>query len=166
MATEFQLKQHTAEAIETLRKAEWFAALGRQDRQGVVTVSSWLEAVAHCASPKWQEVHSNGHYFFAHEVQKTSPERYAQWNAVKEWLRPIGYDLAIEKAKPIVERDDLPEVVLECAKTDMFCLLVEAEFQDVVPKGGLYRGLSFYYSRGHFPCGWDGEFPKGKLIIF
>lgn len=166
MGTAFQLKPHTAEAIDMLRQAEWFSALGHQDRSGVIIVSSWLEAVAHCAGPKWQAVHSDGHYFFAHEVQQANPERYSQWNAVKEWLRPIGYNLATEKVKPILERDDLPDIVLECAKTDMFCFLVEAEFQDVIPKGGLYRALSFYYSRGHFPCGWEGDFPGGKLIIY
>jgi hypothetical protein len=28
------------------------------------------------------------------------------------------------------------------------------------------EGVKILLERGHFPCGWKGRFPKGKLIIY
>jgi hypothetical protein len=30
----------------------------------------------------------------------------------------------------------------------------------------LFRNLMDWYRRGHWPCGWDGKYPHGKLIVF
>lgn len=30
----------------------------------------------------------------------------------------------------------------------------------------LFREMWYWYMRGHFPCGWDGVWPEGKLIVF
>ena len=42
---------------------------------------------------------------------------------------------------------------------------MEAEFADVYPPG-FYASQAYWYVKGHFPCGWQGEFPNGTLIIY
>lgn len=29
-----------------------------------------------------------------------------------------------------------------------------------------YQGLMKWYRQGHWPCGWDGSYPKGRLIVY
>jgi hypothetical protein len=31
---------------------------------------------------------------------------------------------------------------------------------------GAYRGLAYWYLHGRFPCGWDGQPPNGKMIVY
>jgi hypothetical protein len=30
----------------------------------------------------------------------------------------------------------------------------------------LFRDMWYWYSRGHWPCGWEGEWPEGRLMVF
>lgn len=36
---------------------------------------------------------------------------------------------------------------------------------DLYPPG-FFASNANWYVRGHFPCGWRGEFPKGQLVIY
>jgi hypothetical protein len=31
---------------------------------------------------------------------------------------------------------------------------------------GFFASNAYWYIKGHFPCGWEGEFPKGTLVIY
>lgn len=33
-------------------------------------------------------------------------------------------------------------------------------------KDGFYIKLMDWYRKGHWPCGWEGEYPKGLLIVY
>jgi hypothetical protein len=48
---------------------------------------------------------------------------------------------------------------------DILHVCMEAEYADVYPPG-FYASQAYWYVKGHYPCGWQGEFPKGKLIIY
>jgi hypothetical protein len=39
---------------------------------------------------------------------------------------------------------------------------MESEYADVVPPR-FFAALGFYNVRGHFPCGWEGEYPPGAI---
>jgi hypothetical protein len=40
--------------------------------------------------------------------------------------------------------------------------LVVARFTDI----HLLRDMWYWYQRGHWPCGWEGDWPEGRLIVF
>jgi hypothetical protein len=42
---------------------------------------------------------------------------------------------------------------------------MEAEYADVCPPG-FFTSIAHWYLNGHFPCGWWGAFPQGKLVIY
>lgn len=42
---------------------------------------------------------------------------------------------------------------------------LKARYADVCPPG-FYASQAYWYVQGHFPCGWQGEFPKGKLVVY
>jgi len=52
-----------------------------------------------------------------------------------------------------------------CVQWDILHVCMEAECADVFP-AAYYASQAYWYVKGHFPCGWEGEFPKGKLIIY
>jgi len=40
--------------------------------------------------------------------------------------------------------------------------LAVAPFTDI----HLLRDMWYWYQRGHWPCGWEGDWPEGRLIVF
>ncbi|OQB80449.1 MAG: hypothetical protein BWX88_04549 [Planctomycetes bacterium ADurb.Bin126] len=92
-------------------------------------------------------------------------ERFQLWNQLATELRPIAVALATEKTKAVLEENELPETFLDTVKWDILHLLMEAEYADIYPPG-FYASQGYWYVHGHFPCGWQGDFPKGTLIIY
>ena len=54
---------------------------------------------------------------------------------------------------------------LSAVQWDILHVCMEAEYADVYPPG-FYASQAYWYVKGHFPCGWQGEFPNGKLIVY
>jgi hypothetical protein len=42
---------------------------------------------------------------------------------------------------------------------------VEQEYADVVAPAFFSR-LAEWYLRGHYPCGWLGDYPDGKIMVY
>jgi hypothetical protein len=30
----------------------------------------------------------------------------------------------------------------------------------------LLRDMWYWYRQGHWPCGWEGDWPEGRLVVF
>lgn len=102
------------------------------------------------------------------EVGEAIADRFAQWNSIVDDLKPISEALVLEKSQKVIDENALPKVFIDTVNWDILGVLMEAEYADIVPPG-FYASQSFYYWKGHFPCGWDGEiseFPKGRLIVY
>ena len=41
----------------------------------------------------------------------------------------------------------------------------ESEYADVYPPS-LNTQMASWYLRGHFPCGYEGHWPSGKLVVY
>ena len=80
-------------------------------------------------------------------------------------MKPLAQALVQEKCQQVVEENNLPQVFLDTVDWDIIGVLMEAEYADVYPPG-YYASQAYWYVHGHFPCGWQGKFPKGKLIIY
>ena len=63
---------------------------------------------------------------------------------------------------------DLPAmpIVLESPTNwTILHMTMEYEYMDVNPLG-FFSEVGGWYLRGHFPCGWEGSFPEGRLIVY
>ena len=79
------------------------------------------------------------------------------WTA---WL-PIS-DATIQ---PVATTHKLPSRFVEIVNLDIVMACLELEYADLIPPRYFKDRLDWYLA-GHFPCGWDGEFPEGRLIVF
>ena len=94
-----------------------------------------------------------------------APERFHLWNDIVAEIKPISQALVREKAKDVIEENKLPKVFLDTVDWDIIHLCMEAEYADVYPPG-FFASQSHWYVKGHCPCGWNGEFPNGRLIVY
>jgi hypothetical protein len=152
-------------AIIALQDASWYANVGTpspfDDR--VVRVRSWDEALTILDDPpgyfrgvldRPSELVSN--------ARKAKPTYQEWWRAARDLFRravdvedPPSEGWSLERQ---AEASDHLTVTFEC-------LLDEIIVADDVQCTYLREQLQ-WFAAGHFPCGWEGDWPIGKMRVF
>lgn len=159
------MHSRTQAALNQLEQTEWFRNVGRRDTDKAIVLTSWMEAIASCASGDWEDLTLEAANRFAEKVASRSPERFQQWNVVVEEVKAMTAPLVARKIEHVVRDNKLPPVIQSCVNWDILHLAIESEFADIVPPG-FYAGQAYWYVAGHFPCGWEGPIPGGRPIIY
>jgi hypothetical protein len=155
----------TESTLEKLRQAQWFRFVGVHDTKAAKSLSSWQEAIESCGSAEWEDLCLEAANQYCERLAERAPERFQAWNDIVLAIKPAVIALVREKTKQIVEENDLPTALVNTVNWDILHLCMEAEYADVYPPG-FFASQAYWYVKGHFPCGWQGDFPEGKLIIY
>jgi hypothetical protein len=159
------LNQRVTETLNELDRAVWFAHVGVEDTDSAVVLKSWGEAIKHCTSSKWKGLRLEAANQYRERLVERSRERFRQWNKVVDQVKRTAEDMVRKKVKKVMAEHKLPKTFLDTVQWDILHLCMEAEFADVYPPG-FYASQGYWYINGHFPCGWQGEFPEGILVIY
>ena len=89
----------------------------------------------------------------------TARGRYQQWNSIVDTIKYILRDTFEEV------NETYPKDVSKNVEWVLLNYLVEKEYEDLYPNGYYQKWIKWYFA-GHHICGWQGEFPDGKLIIY
>lgn len=160
-----QLNADTHSFIEKIRNIEWFNKTGSRITAKVRCVKSWEEALAQCASPQWEAVQNTALSSCRLAVRSKSVDSFARWNDIVDSIKAEISSIITEKTQRTIEVNQLPKVFVDCVNWDILSICIEHEYSSLYP-GGYYRQWAHWYLEGHFPCGWEGEFPDGRLIVF
>lgn len=155
----------TIATLNDLRLAAWFCRVGVRDTESAEVLPSWSAAVESCSSVEWENLCLEAVNRYCEKLVERAPDRFRLWNAVVNEVKPAVQELVREKAGPTIERHSLPKVVGDCIEWDVLHVCMEAEYADIYPPG-FFASQAYWYVQGHFPCGWRGDFPKGKLVIY
>lgn len=155
----------TIATIDRLKNATWFSRLGVKDTEAAIVVSSWHKAIEYCSSPEWEGLCLEACNQYRQRLLEASIERYRQWNKICVELKEFTIPFVRMKIESVTKAHELPDVIENQVQWDILHVCMEAEYADVCPPG-FYASQAYWYIKGHFPCGWEGRFPKGKLIIY
>lgn len=155
----------TVATLEELECANWFACVGKKDTTAAIVLSSWHEAIDSCGSVEWQNLCLEAANQYRVRLVERSKECFVRWNEIANEIKTTTVPLVRRKIEDVVHEQDLPQVFEHMVQWDILHVCMEAEYADVY-QPGYYASQAYWYVKGHFPCGWDGEFPKGKLIIY
>ncbi len=157
----------TKNTLDKLESVEWFSKVGQKsDRVSTATVlTSWDKAIASCSNIEWENLLLEAANQYCERLIERSRERFNRWNDIVNEMKSYTVDLVQKKIKTTVEENNLPEVFEDSVQWDILHLAMEAEYADIYPPG-FYASQSYWYCEGHFPCGWNGEFPEGNIIIY
>lgn len=155
----------TTATLEKLEKPNWFSCVGIKDASKAIVLSSWQEAIEYCSSVEWENLGLEAANQYRERLLERSKERFNQWNDIVTQLKPLTESFVRRKIEVVVREHGLPKVFEDTVQWDILHVCIEAEFADVY-QPGYYARRAFWYVNGHFPCGWDGEFPKGRIIIY
>jgi hypothetical protein len=155
----------TVATLNKLEGAEWFRNVGVRDTEVAIVLSSWKEAIEHCSSIEWENLLIEASNQYRARLIERSKERFSQWSNIVKDLKKTTVPFVQRKIEKVVQEHDLPKRFEDMVQWDILGVCLEAEYADVYPPG-FYADQAHWYVRGHFPCGWEGQFPQGKLIIY
>ena len=159
------MQPSTIGALQELEAADWFSHVGRKDTTVAILLSSWEDAVASCASPDWEDLRHDALNHLGIRVLERSKSEYVKWNDIVREIKKTAIPLVLRKIQPVVCEHHLPKIFEVSVITDITRLCIEAEYAHVCPPG-FFAGIAYFYVTGHFPCGWSGQHPEGKLVIY
>lgn len=157
---------HLLAAIQTLRDIAWYRHVAEPiDRaRNVIRVMSWSDALqvlddtAHyvvggCLIGPWDEMH---------RCDDEYPERHDWWLAARQLITGAAH---IES--PQVEGLDIEHDLLltDYVYDFLNLLMMEIVFSDATDCTYFREQLEWFHA-GHFPCGWEGDWPIGRMRVF
>lgn len=156
----------TLATLQRLEAASWFCKVGKLDTENpIIVLSSWGEAMEHCQSPDWGALKLEAANRYRERLIERSKERFELWNIIAKGLKSTTIPFVSRMLEEVIRKNNLPKAFQDTVQWDVLHLCMEAEYADVLPPG-FYAAQGYWYTCGHFPCGWQGEFPKGTRIIF
>lgn len=155
----------TVATLTQLDQANWFTCTGVRDTDKARVLSSWQEAIEHCSSIEWENLCLEAVNQYCERLIERSKERFNKWNEIATEIKQTSEPFVRRKIQAVVCQHNLPTVFESMVQWDILHVCMEAEYAEVYPPG-YYASQAYWYVHGHFPCGWEGEFPNGKLIIY
>jgi hypothetical protein len=155
----------TKATLAQLDAATWFEHVGEPGSDNVIVLTSWQEALASCSGEDWRELLQEAVNQFAERLVELDRNRFNQWNALVDELKAASVPLVTQKIAGVVAAFELPKAFSMTVQWDILHACLEAEYADIFPPA-FYASQAYWYVTGRFPCGWSGQFPEGKLVIY
>jgi len=121
--------------MERLAEAAWFTHVGIKDATAAIVLSSWDEAIAHCESFKWEDLHYGAAGQYRQRLMERSPERVEKWNDVVDEMKKTTLSFVRGKIETVVREHNLPKVFEDTVQRDILHICMETEYPDVYPPG-------------------------------
>ncbi|SDI60146.1 hypothetical protein SAMN05216588_12026 [Pseudomonas flavescens] len=152
--------QIPAAAIERLSRIDWFANIGSPTRLAGVRQAAAQELGRLLASDTWEAATLEARNAITARLARLHPRDYQAWNDLagqaEAALRPIWQDLPAALAEATLLAD---------LQWILHAYLMEAAYSRQLAQPLFFDDLLKVYEAGHIPCGWDGEWPTGQLVI-
>ena len=122
-------------------------------------------ALHHFLGNDWGDARLEARNLYCERIASRSRLRFREWNTCVEAAQEAFTDAIyqkfydVKKLHPWVE----PAIMQICREWIMTAM--ECEFADICPPDFFLSQASWYWA-GRFPCGWIGNFPKGKLVLY
>ena len=130
-----------------------------------VRANSWREANSLCRSVAWENAQLAAQNDLTENFQRKHSASYQSWNVIGLELRPIIQPLVESKTASICAEHAASKEFVDSVRWDILGWAMELEFAGLVAPN-FYATLGVLYLQGNFPCGWDGDFPAGRLIVY
>ncbi|WP_409310354.1 hypothetical protein [Pectobacterium sp. B1J-3] len=152
-------------AVNRLIKINWFSHVGDQFFvPNVKVANSFGEAMLFLSSPDWENVTLEESNDMSGYLSIKYPSALQEWNSLAIDAKTFWRD---ELSKRIPDLDGFDNVLLlQCIEWDIIHYLIEDAYKDKIKKSLFFDSLICIYESGHIPCGWDGNWPNGNLVVY
>ena len=154
-----------------LEKIDWLGRCGQpfslQLTFPTTFVSSWSEAAQHYSDQAWEDATLEAQNRLTERLSAHHRVAYQNWNNVVQSAKErIVFPLTSRVWFPLAERLGLGKPLVDCISWDVLGAVMEHEYRDLADCPPFFQELLQVYRTGHFPCGWVGDWPSGKLVVW
>lgn len=154
-----------------LRAIDWFSRCGEPlsltFSMPVEQVSSWPKAVRSCKGRVWENVELEAQNQLTVWLHQHDRVNYRRWNdLVAEFKATVLNPLTEDRWEPYCRQHGLDIAVVHSVQWDALGALMENAYLGSGHRCFFFLELLSVYEAGHFPCGWVGEWPHGKLVVY
>jgi hypothetical protein len=155
-------------AFEVLGEVEFFGRVGEPlpTTEECLRVSSWRDTLT-VLNDDGTRYSPNGHLWGPLRRIETlieKPEAYALWQRAVHKLREYFPEDRTKNLPADLDEIDRDHVSLHLWEYGI-SLVAEILFAEELEMTYFREQLAWYYA-GRFPCGWEGDWPLGKLRVF
>jgi len=151
--------------FEKLKSTQLFSNVGVHNAPNATVVSSWSDAISRCSSREWDSWLLEAANQIRDKLSDAFVERYCQWNDITHEIKRIVIPILDQKCEEVITENALPKSFIDTVHWDVLGFFVEVAYSDIASPGFFHSQWESYMN-GHFPCGWEGNYPSGRPIIY
>jgi hypothetical protein len=156
---------------ERVRRIGWFSQVGKPLTINltipVVQVANWAEAVKSCQYTGWENAQLEAQNQLTMWLHNHDRAHYQHWNEfVSKYKQEVVTPLTETVLLPYHQRHSLDVAVVQSVQWDVLGALMENTYLTSGHSSFFFLELLCIYEAGHLPCGWQGEWPVGKLLVY
>jgi len=154
-----------------IRSIDWFARCGETISLDLSMeteqVTGWPDAIESCKDSVWENVELEANNQLTLWLHLNDRATYQHWNDIVDAQKSaILNPLTDQKIIPFQTKHGLDITLVHCVQWDILGALMENAYLGSGHQAFFFLELLMIYEAGHFPCGWNGEWPKGTLRVF
>lgn len=152
-------------ALNKLLGIKWFSSIGEPPLISNITVANSLgEASVYLSSPDWENVTLEESNEISGYLAVKHTTIFQEWNKLAKDAKVFWKDELLKKIPHLDGFDNV--LLLQCIEWDVIHYLIENIYKDKIKKPLFFDSLICIYESGHIPCGWDGVWPNGNLVVY
>lgn len=154
-----------------LAAIDWFAHCGEAMTADLSMeterILDWPSAIAASKEPAWEDAKIEAQNQLTLWLHLHDRANYRKWNEITRAHKGSLVDpLMEEKIRAFQTDHQLDIKFAHSVRWDILAALMENSYLSSGHRSFFYSELFLVYETGHFPCGWIGEWPQGKLRVF
>lgn len=156
--------------IKDLILIPWFVNCGKPHKTNmsfeVESLNSWKEAEKHFSAPEWKYVTGEAQGNLTSYLSQKYPNKYqGDWNKLVKEAKPKVEQIVVPHINSLISKENINPVFGDCVKWDILHAIMELTYVKCNPPL-FFLNLFEIYKFGNLPCGWNGKWPDGKLLVF
>lgn len=158
------------EILNRIRNIKWFENCGMNSEYSIkfsiVVAGTWKEASEYYSDPQWEDTTLEARNQLTELLSTGYKNEYSKWNSLSKEAKLFMDDEVMPLLHEIKEKKNLDQIFIDCVQWDILGSIMEDAYQNCSCRATFFSQLLSIYEGGHFPCGWEGEWPDGKLVVF
>jgi hypothetical protein len=149
----------------------WFAHCGERLALDLTMETEqargWPQAIESCKAPAWETAQLEAQNQLTLWLHLNDRASYQRWNEIVVAHKDATVNPLTENIlAPFRAKHDLDIALVHSVQWNILGALMEDSYLRCGHSAFFFLELLTVYEAGHFPCGWQGEWPKGKLLVY